>query len=77
MSLVEPSLCKPAGMATRCCCKGFDPSAPPGNGFGIAQVRERLHAAYAELAHLSQLAPDSGGSVTRLQLPITPPMVAT
>jgi len=56
--------------------RGFDLSSPPGNGFGIAQVRERLHATYAELAHLTQLAPASGGSVTRLHLPISVSLVA-
>jgi LytS/YehU family sensor histidine kinase len=56
--------------------RGFDLSSPPGNGFGIAQVRERLHATYAELAHLTQLAPASGGSMTRLQLPISVSLVA-
>lgn len=51
---------------------GFDPDQPPGNGFGIAQVRERLQAAYAQAGHFSQHRAEGGGSVTRLRLPLTP-----
>lgn len=55
---------------------GFHPDLPPGNGFGIAQVRERLQAAYAHAGHFSQHRADGGGSVTRLRLPFAPPASA-
>ena len=51
---------------------GFDPDRPPGSGFGIAQVRERLQTAYAHAAEFSQHRAKGGGSVARLRLPLTP-----
>ena len=55
---------------------GFDPGMPAGEGFGIAQVRERLQAAYAEAGQLSQHARVGGGSETRLRLPLVVPQGA-
>ena len=49
---------------------GFDPSAPAGGGFGVAQVRERLAAAYGDAGRVVQESRPGGGSVTRLQLPL-------
>ncbi|MFO1194853.1 MAG: histidine kinase [Rhodoferax sp.] len=47
--------------------------APPDvatGGFGIAQVRERLAAAYGDAGRMTQHTPAGGGWATRLQLPL-------
>ncbi len=51
---------------------GFDSSAAPHDGFGMAQVRERLAAAYGDLARVAQHSRPGGGSVTDLWLPLAP-----
>ena len=53
---------------------GFDVSAPPGGGFGMAQVRERLAAAYGDKGQVAQRVRPGGGSVTDLQIPLAPAM---
>ena len=47
-------------------------ASPGGSGFGLRQVRERLHTLYGEAAQL-QLEPLPGGGVrARITLPLTP-----
>ena len=53
---------------------GFDVSAPPGGGFGMAQVRERLAATYGDKGQVAQRVRPGGGSVTDLQIPLAPAM---
>lgn len=46
------------------------PAASVGTGFGLTQVRERLHTLYGERASLSLLPRDGGGTVARVRLPL-------
>jgi sensor histidine kinase YesM len=52
---------------------GFDASGSTGNGFGVAQVRERLAAAYGDVCRVAQSARPGGGSTTTLHLPLPDP----
>ena len=62
--------------------QGFDPARPaalPGSGFGLQQVRERLHAIYGDAASLTyvaavrpHVADDLGGVIARLSVPLGP-----
>ncbi len=50
-------------------------AAPPGpehNGFGLAQVRERLQASYGERARLALLPAPGGGTQVTITLPLQP-----
>lgn len=47
------------------------PSAQPGTGLGLANVRERLRALYGEQAHLNLQPNQPAGALARLILPLT------
>lgn len=49
---------------------GWPDSAPP--GFGLTQVRERLHSAYGDAAALVMAARPGGGTLACIQLPQAP-----
>jgi len=51
---------------------GFDGSATPAHGFGLAQVRERVAAAYADKGRVEQSSTPGQGTTTLLHLPLTP-----
>ena len=51
---------------------GFDSAAPLSNGFGLAQVRERLTAAYADRGSVEQTSTPGQGTTILLHLPLTP-----
>ena len=51
---------------------GFDSTAPASNGFGLAQVRERLAAAYEDKGRVEHTTSTPGhGTTTLLHLPLT------
>ncbi len=50
---------------------GFDTSAPASNGFGLAQVRERLAAAYETQGRVDQTAAPGRGATTLIHLPLS------
>jgi two-component sensor histidine kinase len=51
---------------------GFDSTAPASNGFGVAQVRERLAAAYESQGRIEHTtSTPGGGTTTQLILPLT------
>jgi hypothetical protein len=49
---------------------GFDTAGPAGDGFGLAQVRDRLATAYGDLGRVAQQSQPGAGSVTQLKLPL-------
>jgi two-component sensor histidine kinase len=49
---------------------GFDSTAPASTGFGLAQVRERLAAAYETLGRAEQTSTPGHGATTLLHLPL-------
>ncbi len=49
---------------------GFDSTAPESSGFGLAQVRERLTAAYAKQGLVEQSSTPGKGATTLLHLPL-------
>ncbi|MES2952628.1 MAG: histidine kinase [Pseudomonadota bacterium] len=50
---------------------GFDNPATPSNGFGLAQVRERMAAAYTDRGSVEQTSVPGQGTSTVLRLPLT------
>jgi sensor histidine kinase YesM len=50
---------------------GFDSEAALSNGFGLAQVRERLTAAYADQGRVEQTSTRGQGTTILLHLPMT------
>jgi sensor histidine kinase YesM len=52
---------------------GFDAAAGPSDGFGLAQVRERLTAAYAALGRVELTSTSGQGTTILLHLPLTAP----
>ena len=51
---------------------GFDSAAARADGFGLAQVRERLGTAYADQSAVEQSSIPGQGTTTLLHLPLTP-----
>lgn len=49
-----------------------DTTSPAAGGFGLAQVRERLHATYGSAASLAICAAPGGGTLIRIELPLSP-----
>ena len=50
---------------------GFDSTATAHQGFGLAQVRERVAAAYADKGRVEQTSTPGQGTTTLLHLPLT------
>jgi len=48
------------------------PTDPPAGGFGLTQVRERLHNTYGTAAALELSTAPGGGTLARIHLPLSP-----
>ncbi len=55
---------------------GFDTTGPSSSGFGLAQVHERLAAAYENLGRVEQTSTPGQGTTTLLYLPLSAPQKA-
>ena len=65
------------GLDAAAAAKAREPAvAPHATGFGLVQVRERLHALHGDAAGFTLAARDGGGTLAEIRLPIPTPPVA-
>ena len=57
------------GLAAAAQAKAREPAAPS-SGFGLAQVRERLHTLHGDAARFTLVPRDGGGTLAEIRLPV-------
>ncbi len=63
------------GLEAAAAARGREPGAP-GSGFGVAQVRERLHRLHGAAASFTLAPRADGGTLAEIRLPLAPPRPA-